>query len=97
MVDLIKRRAKKPVIEDGHVWTGTAVKWSQANRAGFVHATDNKFTLTMVGAGEKSAEYVAEFSEIEMFSIVSAWIDIQKNRRLREEFVKQEKTDGRQP
>lgn len=86
MATLKRRGARKPMIENGGVYTGTDVLWEQPSMS---RAIGTLYTLSVCGpgTGNRNDEVVLALTEDQMLDTAMEWLKLYKreldNRRRR--------------
>lgn len=77
MAKLTKDRARKPLVENGGVWTGTNIEWVPSDEPGMLRSGGDRYTVV-------TGDYVLSLSEDEMLHTVSEWLQAFNRHRAAE-------------
>jgi hypothetical protein len=92
MAKLIKERARKPLVDNAIVYTGTKTELVPSETPGMLTSGEFCYTVTMSGANHRDS-YVLSLNEEQMLDTVAGWIKSMHDKRDRRGAVPSEPLD----
>jgi hypothetical protein len=83
MAKLIKERARKPLVDNAIVYTGTKTELVPSETPGMLTSGEFCYTVTMSGANHRDS-YVLSLNEEQMLDTVAGWIKSMHDKRRQE-------------